>query len=101
MNDRIVDLLPVARERYYHPRQQGSWSIKHLLPAIAPDLRYDELEGVQDGGGAMAAYLEAIAPTTTAERKGEIEGQLLAYCHLDTLAMVRLWEFFTARQRLS
>ncbi|WP_205010701.1 DUF2779 domain-containing protein [Nitrosomonas oligotropha] len=34
INDRIVDLLPVARERYYHPSQQGSWSIKKVLPAV-------------------------------------------------------------------
>lgn len=33
INDRIVDLLPVARECYYHPSQQGSWSIKKVLPA--------------------------------------------------------------------
>jgi hypothetical protein len=32
--NRDVDLLPVARERYYHPSQQGSWSIKKVLPAM-------------------------------------------------------------------
>ncbi|PYD07493.1 DUF2779 domain-containing protein, partial [Pseudomonas syringae pv. syringae] len=58
INARVVDLLPVARERYYHPSQEGSWSIKKVLPAVAPDLRYDDLEGVQDGGAAMQAYLE-------------------------------------------
>ena len=40
-------------------------------------------------------YLEAIAPATSAARKAEIERQLLAYCHLDTWAMVRLWAAFT------
>lgn len=35
INDRIVDLLPVARERYYHPSQKGSWSIKKVLPALS------------------------------------------------------------------
>lgn len=94
---RIVDLLPVARERFYHPSQQGSWSIKHLLPAVAPELCYDNLDGVQDGGSAMQAYLEAIDANTTFARKQEIERQLLAYCHLDTLAMVKLWEFFAMR----
>jgi hypothetical protein len=63
--DRLVDLLPIAAEHYYHPRQQGSWSIKHVLPAIAPDLRYDALDGVKDGGMAMTAYMEAISPNTT------------------------------------
>jgi len=98
INERVVDLLPVARERYYHPGQQGSWSIKRVLPAIAPDLRYDALDGVQDGGAAMHAFLEAIAPDTDPARKRQIERQLRDYCHLDTLAMVRLWEFFSGRE---
>ncbi|WP_350151578.1 DUF2779 domain-containing protein [Nitrosomonas sp.] len=40
INDRIVDLLQVVRKRYYHPSQQGSWSIKKVLPAVVPELRY-------------------------------------------------------------
>lgn len=96
INERIVDLLPIARQHYYHPSQQGSWSIKAVLPALCPDLHYDQLDGVQDGGAAQQAYLEAIAPATQAPRKAELERQLLAYCHLDTWAMVRLWAAFTA-----
>ncbi len=57
INARVVDLLPIARERYYHPSQQGRWSIKKVLPAVVPELRYDALEGVQDGGMAMEAFL--------------------------------------------
>lgn len=97
INDRVVDLLPVARERYYHPSQQGSWSIKKVLPAVAPELRYDTLDGVQDGGMAMNAFLEGIHPDTAPERKTQIEQQLLAYCKLDTYAMVRLWQVFSGR----
>jgi hypothetical protein len=100
INARMVDLLPIARERYYHPSQQGSWSIKKVLPAVVPELRYDALEGVQDGGGAMEAFLEAIHPETSTERKQQIEQQLLAYCRLDTYAMVRLWQVFAGRTEL-
>jgi hypothetical protein len=92
---RIVDLLPIARNRYYHPSQQGSWSIKAVLPAAVPELSYDQLAGVQDGGMAMVAFVEAISPEITLERKAELEEQLLAYCQLDTLAMVRLWQLFS------
>lgn len=97
LNERVVDLLPIAREYYYHPSQQGSWSIKAVLPTACPDLRYDDLDGVQDGGMAMNAFLEALAPQTTARRKAEIEKQLLAYCGLDTYAMVRLWSVFSGK----
>lgn len=97
--DRVVDLLPVARNRYYHPSQHGSWSLKAVLPAIVPELSYDQLDGVQDGNAAGEAFLEAIAPATTPERKREIEGQLIEYCKLDTLAMVRLWGVFAGKVR--
>lgn len=97
LNNRIVDLLPVAQRFFYCPSQQGSWSIKRVLPAVVPELRYDQLEGVQDGGAAMAAYLEAVDPATTPKRKAEIEAELRAYCKLDTYAMVRLWQVFSGR----
>lgn len=95
---RLVDLLPVARDHYYNPSQEGSWSIKKVLPAMAPELRYDALEGVQDGTAAMSAYLEAISSHTSAERKTEIESQLLTYCRLDTFAMIRVWAVLAGRE---
>ena len=95
INDRIVDLLPVAKNRYYHPSQKGSWSIKKVLPAIVPTLDYGDLDGVQDGGMAMDAFVKAIHPDTTAAEKSMIERQLLEYCALDTFAMVKMWEYFT------
>ena len=98
--ERLVDLLPVARAHYYHPSQQGSWSIKVVLPALCPDLSYDALDGVQDGGGAQQAFLEAIAPATDADRRAVLRRQLLAYCRLDTWAMVRLWAAFTGVQHI-
>lgn len=98
INERVVDLLPIARQRYYHPGQQDSWSIKKVLPAIAPDLSYDQLDGVQDGGMAMDAFREGISPQTSVARKAQIEKQLRAYCQLDTYAMVRLWQFLAGRQ---
>lgn len=100
LNARIVDLLPVARDHYYHPSQQGSWSIKKVLPAVVPELSYDKLERVQDGGMAMDAFLEAIHPSTVQARKSEIQRQLIAYCGLDTYAMVRLWQVFSGRTEL-
>jgi Domain of unknown function(DUF2779) len=88
---RLVDLLPLTREHYYHPSQGNSWSIKAVLPSIAPTLSYQALSGVQDGTAAMQAYFEATAPACGSERKAAIEDSLLRYCHLDTLAMVLLW----------
>lgn len=100
INTRIVDLWPIAKNHYYHPSQHGSWSIKKVLPAVAPDLRYEALEGVQDGGMAMNAFMEALSHDTDKSRKVEIKQQLLDYCALDTYAMVRLWKFFSGRNDL-
>lgn len=92
--DRLVDLLPIAKAHFYAPSQHGSWSLKAVLPAACPDLSYEALDGVADGNMAVEAYQEAIRAETNPERRAELELQLLAYCHLDTLAMVRLWELF-------
>jgi len=91
--DRLVDLHPPTRQFYYHPSMAGSWSIKSVLPTIAPEIRYLELEGIQEGTSVSEDYLEAIHPDTTAERKAELKEQLLRYCRFDTEAMVRLVQF--------
>lgn len=89
INSRNVDLLPIARYHYYHPAMKGSWSIKAVLPTIAPDLDYHRLL-VGNGSDAQAAYLEITHPRTSPERRAELVEALDAYCALDTLAMVRL-----------
>ncbi len=94
---RLVDLLPVARNSYYHPTMKGSWSIKSVLPTVAPDLDYTALGQVQDGNAAGMAFLEAVSPETLPDRKAQLRQDLLAYCRLDTLAMVRLARFFAER----
>lgn len=43
----------------------------------------------------MDAFVEAVAPQTSMERKSEIERNLHAYCALDTYAMVRMWSIFS------
>jgi len=91
---RLVDLHPIARAHYYHPEMRGSWSIKAILPTIAADIDYAGLDEVGDGEAAQAAYLEAIDPDTAPARREVLREALLAYCRLDTEAMVRLVEFF-------
>lgn len=93
---RLVDLHPITKQHYYHPAMKGSWSIKAVLPTIAPDLDYASLGEVQDGTSAQFAYKELIQPGTSAARRRALETQLREYCRLDTLAMVRLARFLAA-----
>jgi Domain of unknown function(DUF2779) len=94
LDERIVDLHPPTRRHYYHPAMQGSWSIKAVLPTVAPELRYETLGEVRDGLAAQHAYLEAIKPATAEARRAALRRALLDYCKQDTLALVRLVEFF-------
>lgn len=91
---RTVDLLPVARSHFYHRDQRGSWSIKAVLPTIAPALSYSDLQ-VKDGGNAQLAYMEAIALKSGTPRKRAIEAALKAYCERDTWAMVAIYRGLT------
>lgn len=93
----MVDLLPIAREHYYHPAMKGSWSIKAVLPTIAPKLNYQGWAEVQDGMMAQAAFLEAMSPNASAERRDELTKALIEYCKLDTLAMVKIAHFFEGK----
>lgn len=96
LSARLVDLLPIVKRHYYHPAMRGSWSIKRLLPTIAPELDYGLL-GVQEGGAAQQAYAEATATGTAAVRREEIRRDLLAYCRQDTLAMVTVARYLEGR----
>ena len=71
----------------------GSYSIKYVLPALCPDdpeLDYHALEGIHNGSEAMNAF--ADLENHTPEEIVRIRKNLLAYCRLDTLAMVKILE---------
>jgi hypothetical protein len=94
---RIVDLLPVTREHWYHRDQGGSWSIKAVLPTISNSGDYAMLD-VSDGSAAQLAYLEAIAPATSEVRIAELAQSLRTYCAKDTYAMIEvLWHLIGAK----
>ncbi len=93
---RLFDLHPLTKANYYHPDMHGSWSIKAILPTIAPDLSYASVGEISEGMQAGVAYRRLLGDDLTEERQAEIKRALKAYCELDTLAMVRLVRFLTA-----
>ena len=93
IHDNIKDLMaPFASKNYYHPKMQGSYSIKYVLPALVPEFEsaYRDLNLIHNGGEAMQAY-EAMTHMSADEREA-YKKALLAYCKLDTLAMVKVLE---------
>ena len=94
IHDNVRDLmLPFSKGDYYTKEMQGSASIKKVLPALFPDdpeLDYHALEGVHNGSEASMAFKNLAEHTP--EDRSEIREQLLRYCELDTLAMVKIWQ---------
>ncbi len=92
VNERVVDLMDVFKQgMYIHPDFMGSSSIKKVLPVLVPELSYKELE-VQEGQTASRLWAEAVMGTRfTEEERKVVLSNLLAYCELDTLAMVEIY----------
>jgi hypothetical protein len=97
---KLQDLIPIVQSCYYHPDMHGSYSLKSVLPAIAPELNYHDLQGVQNGNAAQGAFFEAISSACPPERRTELDTQLRAYCRLDTWAMVVLVERLLNPERI-
>ncbi len=86
IEERIIDLLkPFQAFAYYHPAQDGSCSIKNVLPAMTGK-SYDDLE-IGDGGTASAEYYR-VTFTEDNKDKDKVRRLLEEYCGLDTMGMV-------------
>ncbi|MFC2148760.1 DUF2779 domain-containing protein [Bacteroidota bacterium] len=92
---RLKDLMiPFQKKWYYTPEMKGSYSIKYVLPALVPELSYADLE-IKEGGTASTIFTQMLL----GEHEGDIEKTrkaLLAYCELDTRAMVEILKVLKA-----
>jgi hypothetical protein len=91
--DRLVDLLPVIRNHVYQPDFGGSFSLKSVLPAMVPELRYDTL-AIGDGETASLELERLLFQEAelTPEAKAQLRSDLLRYCGQDTWGLVKLLE---------
>ena len=93
LTGRFKDLeIPFNKLMYYHPEFHGSFSIKSVLPALFPDdpeLDYKNMD-IQSGDVAMDVFPH-LHEVDDPDEKESIRKSLLAYCRLDTLAMVKIW----------
>lgn len=91
--DRLIDLRAIAQAHYFHLSPKGTWTLKGLLPTVAPDLAGAELDEVQADADAAHTYLDVIDATIAPERRHQLIGALRAYCRRETQALVRLARF--------
>jgi hypothetical protein len=87
--NRLFDLEKLFSTAFYHPDFCGSTSIKKVLPVLVPKLSYSGLE-IADGGAAVAMFVKMARGGCDESEIQQIRAALLKYCHLDTLAMVKL-----------
>ena len=94
---RLFDLLPVARNAYYHPDFRGSFSIKNVLRVLVAGMGCEDL-AIADGQTAAACYQRALASGETGDRQNTFD-ELRAYCARDTIAMVHLGKALASLDR--
>lgn len=88
---RTVDLLePFRKFHYYHPEQQGSASLKAVMPLLA-GRGYDTL-AIRDGMAAVAAFMQSCAAETSETDRARLRRELLEYCGTDTEGMLGVCE---------
>lgn len=97
VNERIVDLMiPFQKGWYVDKDFMGSASIKNVLPVIAPELSYKDMD-ISEGATAQRLWMEAVYTDKNSEaEKTKLMESLRAYCELDTYAMVKIFEFLLA-----
>ena len=97
---RFKDLIvPFRKDWYYKPAMGGSNSIKSVYPAMFPNAEqsYQSLQ-IADGAAATQALLslavQGLDPHSMEDQV--LKKDLLAYCELDTLAMVEIYQELVA-----
>jgi len=94
--DKTDDLLVVFKKHLYHPDFRGSFSIKNVVPALLPEMAYDDLD-VSDGQVASALLEQLLCrpKELSEEQSNALRAKLTAYCEHDTAVMVELLKLGT------
>ncbi|MCO5233629.1 MAG: DUF2779 domain-containing protein [Chitinophagales bacterium] len=88
---RMVDLeIPFKKDWYYHPKMNGGYSIKNILPTIEQNtLSYDKIN-IKDGLDAMAIYQKLLREPETHDVQSVLD-DLIDYCRMDTLGLYSIF----------
>ena len=87
VSERFVDLIvPFRNFWYYSPRQQGSCSLKYVLPAVTGK-SYEGM-GINNGEAASLAFVNMMHGEVSDENVKQTRSDLEKYCGLDTEGMV-------------
>ncbi len=87
---RLFDAKDVVEAGYYHPDQQGSYSLKKVAPVLVGK-GYDDL-AVRDGMAAVVEWKRASRHDCPPTDREGIRRGLLAYCGRDAELMHAILE---------
>lgn len=92
VNSRLYDLIDVFKKQYYVDKNfRGKTSIKKVLPVLAPELSYKNLE-IKEGGTASESWNKITTSNISKTEKNKIIKDLKTYCGLDSYAMYAIWK---------
>lgn len=93
VNNRVFDLMDVfSKQHYVHHDFRGSCSIKYVLPVLVPEFSYKEMD-IQNGLVASIRWYDAVMGIADKDQAEKTYDALLKYCCLDTLAMVKIYDY--------
>ena len=99
--DRIWDLELIFKNHYVDPRFLGKTKLKVVGPILKPECDYGQLE-IDNGGDATREWAEMMKKQAEKSKSPEqmleivsIGDNLLRYCAMDTLVMVKLFMFLS------
>ena len=88
LKDRFWDLIvPFKQRKFVHPKQNGSASLKSVLPAFDPKMSYSDMK-IGCGDDASIAYQQMMTGKLSEDQFQDARKNLLEYCKQDTLGMV-------------
>ena len=96
--NRIWDLEIIFKHHFIDPRFLGKSSLKVVVPALMPECDYEKL-AISNGVDATIAWSKMMQTCTGVLSSGKMSilfedaQKLLAYCAMDTLVMVKLFDY--------
>jgi hypothetical protein len=90
VNKRMFDLMDIFKNGYFVDKGfMASASLKKVMPIVVPELSYKDL-AIQEGGTASNSWPKLFDKNLSKAEREKIYRDMLAYCQLDTLAMVEI-----------
>ena len=74
----------------YDAAFRGSFSLKAVAPALAPEVTYDDLDAIAAGSAAATAMIRIARDEVSGPEEARLRRALLAYCQRDTLALLEV-----------